>query len=472
MKRNRNSSPRAFALRATASIAVISVATILFASGFNGIFNSSPARTNPLANQAIPHPVVSANQKSVDAPLAIWVLGDVFAGVESGNYQVYDNAGTLKETINNGLGGFTTGCQFNPPLTQLYTTAFGSGQLVKFADADPHPTSNVATPGLGSPESVAFKTNGGYFVGGPNTPTILEFDASDNLVATHAVAPNDGTGGTDWIDVAANQTTLFYSAEGRLIKRFDTVAGQLPDFATLPGSGNAYAFRLLPPFDGSTGLLIADSNEVKRLDGSGNVIQTYTVAGVSNFFALNLDPDGTTFWSGSFSDGILYRFNIAAGGAPTQMINTGTGSGALFGVCLRGEITSAASPTPSPSPSPTPTATATASPPELEAYVTASANSVQNGKKAAFILSVDGVAQQPITMQYSMSGSAVLGSDYTLSGILGQVTIPAGESSARVILRARKNVKKKAIMTLIDGAGYFVLDLPFHNKASIKIKKK
>ena len=470
MKRNRNSSPRAFALRATASIAVISVATILFASGFNGIFNSSPARTNPLANQANPDPVVRANQRSVDSP-SIWVLGDVFAGVAGGNYQVYDNAGTLKETINQGLTGFTTGCQFNPPLTQLYTTAFGSMQLVKFADADPHPTSTVATTGIGSPESVAFKKDGGYFVGGPSVAAILEFDASDNLVATHAVEPNDGTHGTDWIDVAANQTTLFYSAEGRLIKRFDTVAGQLPDFATLPGSGNAYAFRLLPPFDGSTGLLIADSNEVKRLDATGNVIQTYTVAGVSNFFALNLDPDGTTFWSGSFSDGILYRFNIAAGGAPIQMINTGS-AGNLFGVCLRGEVTSAASPTPSPSPTPTPTPTPTATPArELEAYVIASAKSVQNGKKAAFILSVDGVAQQPITMQYVMRGTAVLGRDYTLSGSLGEVTIPAGESSARVILRARKNVSKKAIMHLIDGPGYFVLDLPFHNDALIKIKK-
>ena len=154
MKKNRNSSPRAFALRATVSIALISVATVLFATGFNGMFNSSPATTNPLASQAIPHPVYPANQRSVDATSAIWVLGDVFAGVAGGNYQVYDNAGTFKETINNAINGFTTGCQFNPPLTQLYTTAFGSGQLVKFADADPHPTSNVATPGLGSPESV------------------------------------------------------------------------------------------------------------------------------------------------------------------------------------------------------------------------------------------------------------------------------------------------------------------------------
>jgi len=82
------------------------------------------------------------------------------------------------------------------------------------------------------------------------------------------------------------------------------------------------------------------------------------------------------------------------------------------------------------------------------------------------------VAQQPITMQYFMSGTAVEGSDYALSDIPGKITIPAGEPSARVILRARKSVNKKATMNLIDGPGYFVLDLPFHNNASIKIKKK
>ncbi len=343
------------------------------------------------------------------ALLAVWTLGDVFAGVESGNYQVYSNSGTFKETINNSFNGFTTGCQFNPTLTQLYTTAFGSGQLVKFADADPHPTSNVATPGVGGPESVVFKSNGGYFVGGPGTPNILEFDASDNLVATHMVAPNDGTGGTDWIDVEANQTTLFYTAEGRLIKRFDTVAGQLSDFATLPGSGRAFAFRLLPPFDGTGGLIVADDGDCKRLDGSGNVIQNYTVTGVSGFFALNLDPDGTTFWTGSFNNQVLYRFNIAAGGPPIQMIQT---TGSLFGVCLKGEITGAASPTPSPSPSPTPTPTPTPT-----------------------------------------------------------VTIPAGQSFAKVILHARKNVKKAATMTLTPGPGYFLSGLA-DDVATIKIQKK
>jgi hypothetical protein len=124
--------------------------------------------------------------------------------------------------------------------------------------------------------------------------------------------------------------------------------------------------------------------------------------------------------------------------------------------------------TPGNNPTPTPTAT----PRELEAHITVSPKSVWNGQKATFTLAVDGVAKQPITMRYSMSGNAIQGSNYTLSGTLGQVTIPTGSSSAKVILRARKNQKKTATMNLHDGAGYFVLHLPFHETATVKIKKK
>ena len=78
---------------------------------------------------------------------------------------------------------------------------------------------------------------------------------------------------------------------------------------------------------------------------------------------------------------------------------------------------------------------------------------------------------QPVTVNYSMSGGASLGTDYTLSGTPGQVTIPAGQSSARVILRARKKVNKAATMTLTNGPGYFLSGFA-DGMASIKIQKK
>jgi hypothetical protein len=41
----------------------------------------------------------------------------------------------------------------------------------------------------------------------------------------------------------------------------------------------ASALRLLPPGDGTGGLLVADRNNIKRLDGNGIVVQTYDFLG-------------------------------------------------------------------------------------------------------------------------------------------------------------------------------------------------
>ena len=124
--------------------------------------------------------------------------------------------------------------------------------------------------------------------------------------------------------------------------------------------------------------------------------------------------------------------------------------------------------TPTPTPTPTPTATVV----PQEAYVTAAPSSVKKGQQATFTVALDpGPAAQPVTVNYSMSGSAALGTDYTLSGTPGQVTIPAGSFSANVILRARRNVNKAATMTLINGPGYFLSGFA-DDVATIRIKKK
>ena len=267
-----------------------------------------------------------------------WNVGDVFAGIAGGSYNVYDNTGAFKETISSGLGGFTTGCAFNPGMTQLYTTQFSAGQITKFDDASPHSSSSFATV-RGAPESIAFKADGGFFVGGPGVATIEEYDATDALVMSHAVVATGRTSGPDWVDVAANQTTIFYSdGEGRFIRRFDTVGGQLTDFAVLPGADEAFALRLLPPGDGTGGLMVADRANIKRLDGAGAVVFTYDVAGEDDWFSLNLDPNGTSFWAGDFATNNFYRFNIVSGAVEIGPVNTG---GQLFGLCLKGEPTAA-----------------------------------------------------------------------------------------------------------------------------------
>jgi hypothetical protein len=91
--------------------------------------------------------------------------------------------------------------------------------------------------------------------------------------------------------------------------------------------------------------------------------------------------------------------------------------------------------------------------------VSASPRSIKEGNTAVYTLTANPAPAQDVIVQYGMSGKATLGSDYTMSGALNQVTIPAGQSSIGVTLTAiQDNVKEKkaenAIMSLQSGSGY------------------
>lgn len=266
-----------------------------------------------------------------------WNIGDVFAGVASGSYNVYDNVGNFKETISDGMGGFTTGCSFNNALDKLYTTNFSASDVVVYNNASPHSIAQTIATGKSAAESVVFAANGHFFVGGPFDSLIEEYDAAGTLVDSDTPVASDGTGGPDWIDLAADQKTMFYTSEGRNVQRYNiSTDTQLANFAVLPGAGQAFALRILAPGDGSGGLLVADRDEIKRLDGTGAVVQTYDVAGEDHWFSLNLDPNGASFWAGDFGTDNFYRFNISTGAIEVGPIASG---GNLFGLCLKGEIT-------------------------------------------------------------------------------------------------------------------------------------
>src|SRR5206468_4695397 len=54
-------------------------------------------------------------------------VGDVFVGVGNGQIQWYHPDGTLVQTLNNGVGGFTTGMAFDSA-GHLYGTNFSGGE--------------------------------------------------------------------------------------------------------------------------------------------------------------------------------------------------------------------------------------------------------------------------------------------------------------------------------------------------------
>ncbi|HEY2667882.1 MAG TPA: hypothetical protein VGK51_13690 [Actinomycetota bacterium] len=281
-----------------------------------------------------------------------WNNGDVFVAVGNGSYNVYDNAGVFKQTITSPLGATTTGCSFNLAGDKLYTTNWSNNKVVVYGNADPHPILQTISTSSGRNESIVFAADGTFYVSHSLGGSIDHYDATGGLISN--MAPNVRT---DWMDLAKDQKTMFYSDEvSHAVHRFDVSArSALPDFATgLPGL-NTFALRLLPPGDGTGGLLVATSNAVQRLDGSGHIVQTYNAPGESKWFAVNLDPNGTSFWSGSATTDNFYRFNIATGAKELGPINIGSSAqDQLTGICLKGELTSVPTPAPTLTPTPTP----------------------------------------------------------------------------------------------------------------------
>jgi len=97
--------------------------------------------------------------------------------------------------------------------------------------------------------------------------------------------------------------------------------------------------------------------------------------------------------------------------------------------------------------------------------VSASPTQIHEGASATYTVSASPAPSQSITVLYSRSGTASLTSDYTLSGTLGKVTIPAGQTSASFTLQALSDTdeatepaSETAIMTLQPGTGYNIIN--------------
>jgi hypothetical protein len=264
--------------------------------------------------------------------------GDLLAGATGGQVFHYNPSGTLVDTLNNGLGTpQDTGMCFSPITGDLFATDFASQAVSEF-----DPNGNLVNANFGSgynldPESCQFNSSGDMFVGQADGSTqVLEFDSSGNLLNSFSPAPESR--GTDWISLASDQCTLFYTSEGSSIKRFNVCTNtQLADFATgLPGP--CYENAIRPNGE----VMVGCASEVVLLDTSGNVLQTYPASnyGDSSLFAMNLDPDGTSFWTADYNTGQINKIDIATGNN-LQTIAPGTG---ITGLLLKGAINVGADP--------------------------------------------------------------------------------------------------------------------------------
>lgn len=257
--------------------------------------------------------------------------GNVLVSVSNGQVNEYTPGGTYVQTLDTTLGGFTTGMAFGPG-GDLFVTAFSAGGITRFnsstgAIVPPNP---FATPGS-SPESLAFAANGTLFVGRAGSNAQL-YSTTGTLLQTYSMGQN-----TDWIDLAADQTTLYYNDEGGAIGKWNTATNTSAGaFAnnTSNGGTSSYALRILP----NGHVLSAAYNVVLEYDAAGALVQTYNEGSSDGLFALNLDPNGTDFWTASFNNSTVYRFAIG-NSAPLSSFGTGTGSSTVFGLAIAGEIT-------------------------------------------------------------------------------------------------------------------------------------
>jgi len=262
-------------------------------------------------------------------------VGDVFAATADGKIKHFSSTGTLLDTLDSGTGANDdTGMAFDPA-GNLYSTQFAANKVAKF-DNQGNLVGALGSGYNADPESIVRDNAGNFYVGqADGSHQVRKFDASGALLATYSPATDDR--GTDWIDLAADQCTLFYTSEADHIKRFNVCTNtQLPDFATLPASPG-YALRIRPNQE----VMVAATSAVYRFSPTGTLLNTYTFPGTSLLFALNLDPDLSSFWTGDVLTGKVFKVDINSGSTLTSF---GTNPApVLGGLAVFGEVTAAQS---------------------------------------------------------------------------------------------------------------------------------
>jgi len=127
-------------------------------------------------------------------------------------------------------------------------------------------------------------------------------------------------------------------------------------------------------------------------------------------------------------------------------------------------------PTPFSTPTPTPSVTPAPTPSTFSVSLSVAPSSIRRGGTATFTVSTSQPASNTVTVSYRMSGTAVFGSNYSLSGTPGQFTIQPGSSSATVTLTEFSVGKrgKTATMSLNRGSDY---NLSFPTSATVFLSR-
>jgi hypothetical protein len=272
----------------------------------------------------------------------VFQSGQVFASTGFSTVGVYDAAsGNQITSLTDDTGEpFTTGSVFDSS-GNFYVADDTQGDISEFSPTG-EALGQFAT-GLTNPESLVFDNQGNLYVGQQSTPYIAEFSPSGQRLPDIGPLATE-LYGDDWIDLSSDQCTFYYTSESTDIMRYNKCTNtQESNFNQVPFTGLA-AFEVRILADGN--VLVADSNSVMLLDPNGNVIQTYSCASLPGcgglLFAVSVDPDGTSFWTGDSASGDVWQVDMATG-AVLQTFQTNPGY--LYGLSVDGQLMAATSPT-------------------------------------------------------------------------------------------------------------------------------
>ncbi len=319
-----------------------------------------------------------------EAPKAVpFAVGDVFAGIGAGHISQYRPftatiGANLVADLNTGSGSDEqTGMCFDT-VGNLYSTNHYASTMSRFNNVGVLINPVWASGFQYFPESCVQDRNGNFYVGEvspvgtSNAPNRLrKFDANGGQLAAYN-ADKDNRG-IDWIDLASDNCTIYYTSESDIIMRFNVCTntqingnGLPPNNSppwvagldSVPGlPGVCYALRIRQNGE----IMVTCRYHVYRLDANGAILQSYPIPAnePSNvrMFAMNLDPDQLHFWTAVYENGDIYKFNIATGAIVNRFTAPGIGSQHLMsGLAVYGEPRAVATPTS------TPTSTSTSTP--------------------------------------------------------------------------------------------------------------
>ena len=254
--------------------------------------------------------------------------GDVFVSIANGQVNWYRPTGaslSLVKTLNTGAGGFTTGMAFDSA-RRLYVTNFSTGQIFRF-DTNGTFLGQFARD-LGNPESLAFDAAGNLYVARANAGQVTKLNAEGHPLVTYTL-PVENLESSLMIALSANQCTLFYTSGGLRVKRFNVCTNTpAADFAVLPTGPAAFV-----ALGANAELLAAATAVLARVNAAGSTVQFYDNAGENSWFALSLDPVGSSFWAGDFTTGNIYRFGIETGAIEIGPFPT-CGTFCMFGIAV------------------------------------------------------------------------------------------------------------------------------------------